>query len=157
MTQQFEQYENTRHVIREVRKYHRQLANLYGQLATRTGNERAVMLLKYMQTREQKLMAALDLYELNAPDKILDAWFQIAYPENLDEFMTIIQGTHEDPDVEQVRQLVMAANDFLMSLLDHVMRCAHNEDVHAVFEDLYEIEHEEEKALTRAVNSLSDI
>jgi len=148
-----EQYENTRHVLGEIKRYHRDLAALYQRLASRSSSPRAVLLLNYLTTREQKLAAALDLYELTAPVNVLDAWFQVAYPENLEEFVRLT-SIDVDMGVEQVRTLVTEADEFLISLLEHVLRCATTDDVKEVFQDLIDLEHEEEKILTKAIHSV---
>jgi len=148
-----EQYENTRHVLCEIRTYHRNLADLYQRLAARSSAPRAVLLLTYLASRELKLAAALDLYEATAPVNVLDAWFQIAYPENLEEFIQLTT-VDVDMDVEQVRTLVTDADEFLISLLEHALRCASTDDVKEVFQDLVDLEREEEKVLTKAIHSV---
>ncbi len=148
-----EQYENTRHVLSEIRTYHRSLAELYQRLAARSSTPRAVLLLTYLASREQKLAAALDLYEATAPANVLDAWFQIAYPENLEEFIQLT-SVDVNMDIEQVRTLVTEADEFLISLLEHVLRCSTTEDVKEVFQDMIDLEREEEKMLTKAIHSV---
>lgn len=147
-----QQYENTRHVLDEIRSFHRRLADLYGTLAGQATGARAEMLLNYMKSREEAQATVIDLYESDAPANILDSWFQVPYPENLNDFLQLLE-TRADLSVEQVRELVMEADEFLMALLDHVERRVINSEVKAVFHDLKELEREEEKALTRAVNS----
>lgn len=151
-----EQYENTRHVLSEVRQYHRDLAALYQRLAVRSSDQRAGMLLNYLASREQKQAAALDLFELTAPDRILDAWFQIACPENLEDFAALT-SIDVDMNVEQIRTLVTSADEFLISLLEHVLRCASTADVKEVFQALIDLERAEEKALTKAIHSLREM
>ncbi|MGM0632229.1 MAG: hypothetical protein ACQETO_03545 [Pseudomonadota bacterium] len=147
-----QQYENTRHVLDEIKRFHHGLAELYGSLARRASEPRAEMLLDYMKSREQAQAAVIDLYETDAPAKLLDAWFQVPSPENLNEFMSLLK-TDADLTVEQVRDLIMEADEFLISLLDHVERSVLNTEIRAIFEDLKRLELEEEKALTGAVNS----
>lgn len=147
-----QQYENTRHVLDEIRSFHQRLAELYGILAEQATGARAEMLLNYMKSREEAQRSVIDLYESDAPDNILDAWFQVQSPENLNDFLELLE-TRADLNVEQARELIMQADEFLMSLLDHVERQVLNTEVKAVFHDLKELEREEEKALTKAVNS----
>lgn len=147
-----QQYENTRHVLDEIRSFHGRLAELYGALADQATEARAEMLLNYMKSREEAQGTVIDLYESDAPSSILDAWFQVQSPENLNDFLSLLE-TRADLSVEQVRELVMEADEFLLSLLDHVERQVLHPDIKAVFQDLKELEREEEKALSRAVNS----
>lgn len=147
-----QQYENTRHVLDEIRRFHRRLSELYGELSGRATESRAAMLLNYLQSREQAEAAVIDLYESDAPAAVLDSWFQVPYPENLNDFMELL-NTSADLAMEQVRDLAMEADEFLISLLDHVERRVTNPEVRAVFEDLKKLELEEEKALSRAINS----
>lgn len=147
-----QQYENTRHVLDEIRNFHERLADLYGTLAGQATEARAEMLLNYVKSREEAQAAVIKLYESDAPTGILDSWFQVPYPENLNDFLKLLE-TRADLSVEQVRELVMEADEFLVALLDHVERRVINPQVKAVFHDLQQLEREEEKALTRAVNS----
>lgn len=147
-----QQYENTRHVLDEIRRFHLRLADLYGKLAEQASEGRVEMLLGYMQSREQAQAAVIDLYESDAPASVLDSWFQVPCPENLNDFIELLK-TEADLDVEQARELIMEADEFLISLLNHVERRVINPEVKAVFEDLEKLEREEEKALTGAVNS----
>ncbi|MEX1197887.1 MAG: hypothetical protein WEB57_08520 [Pseudohongiellaceae bacterium] len=147
-----QQYENTRHVLDEIRSFHQRLAGLYGALAEQATEARAEMLLNYMKSREEAQGAVIDLYESDAPASILDSWFQVPYPENLNDFLKLLE-IRSDLNVEQARELIMEADEFLMALLNHVERRVINPEVKAVFQDLQELEREEEKALTRAVNS----
>jgi len=147
-----QQYENTRHVLDEIRRFHMRLAELYGKLAAQASEGRAEMLLDYMQSREQAQAAVIDLYESDAPAAVLDSWFQVPSPENLNDFINLL-NTDADLSMEQARELIMEADEFLISLLNHVERRVINPEVKAVFEDLEKLEREEEKALTGAVNS----
>ncbi len=152
----FQQYENARHVLSEVRDYHHRLAGVYETLAGRASNERARMLLNHLRDREQALAANLHQYEQDAPDNILDTWMQIQYPENLNDFLGLID-TSADLGVEQVRQLAMEADEFLMSLLKHVEDSSLHPDIKAVFANLQALETEEEKAVSQAVESIRDM
>ncbi len=151
-----QQYENTRHVLDEIGRFHRSLAELYDYLARQASAPRAQMLLDYMKSREQAQAAVIDLYESDAPAKLLDAWFQVQSPENLNDFLNLLK-TDADLTVEEVRELAMQADEFLISLLDHVERIVLNTEIKAIFQDLKQLEREEEKALTRAVNSFWDL
>ena len=148
-------YENTRHVLQEVKRFHIELSQMYERLADRTCCERTRMLLTYMQRREQKLAAALAFYEDVAPDAALDAWFQIPFPENLDDFLRLV-STDVAMDVMQAQQLISRADAFLIALLEHVASKVNAAEVKALFDDLLDIERQEEKALSKAINSLRE-
>lgn len=150
-----EQYENTRHVLQEIGHFHSELSKMYGRLATRAADERTRMLLAYMQRREEKLLAALALYEEVAPDAALDAWFRIPSPENLDDFLRLV-ATDEVMDVMQVQRLITDADEHLIALLEYVASKVNAAEVKALFDDLLDIERQEEKALSKAINSLRE-
>lgn len=150
-----QQYENARHVLAEIRDYHRRLARLYARWSETVSGERAGLLLDYLRRREENLTEALRRYEEDAPDSVLDSWLQIQYPENLNDFLSGLESAADkDLTLEEVRELAQSADEFLMALLEHVEEVSLNPEIQPVFHNLQEIEREEEKALTRAAASL---
>lgn len=150
-----QQYENARHLLAEIRDYHRRLAGLYADWSEKVSGERAALLLDYLRQREESLTSALRRYEEDAPDNVLDSWLQIQYPENLNDFLNELESAgNTDLSLEEVRELAQSADEFLMALFRHVEEVSLNPEIRPVFHNLQELEREEEKALTQAAASL---
>jgi hypothetical protein len=151
-------FDNAAHVLTELISFHEHLSEFYGNLASRSSNAFANMLLEFLASREKKLAETLERYEDSAPHKVLNTWIQVPYPEDLDAFLADLTGNAAtDMDPLQVYQMGEKADDFVASLLTHVHdRCQVNE-VRAVFADLLKGERDENIALSKAYNSLREM
>lgn len=151
-------FDNAAHVLTELISFHNQLSEFYKNLAPKTSNAHARMLLEFLASREKKLAETLERYEENAPHKVLKIWIQVPYPEDLDAFLAeLTRDTSRDMDPLQVYEMGEKADDFVASLLSHVHdRCNINE-VKTVFADLLKGERDENIALSKAYNSLREM
>lgn len=151
-------FENAAHVLDELISFHEHLSEFYGELAEQADNAFAKMLLDFLTSREKKLADTLERYEENAPYKVLKTWIQIPFPSDPDEFLTkLAEDANAAMDALQVYEMGQRADDYVSSLLAHLVERCDIDDVKALFADLQKGERDENIALSKAYNSLREM
>jgi hypothetical protein len=150
-------FENAAHVLDELISFHRELSDQYDTLAGKSSNPLSAMLLQFMSEREKKLCDTLKRYEASAPEKVLNTWIQIPYPEDLESFLGSMQ-VELTPDMEpdQVYELGNKVDSYVADLLTHLEQRCDMKEIKALFQDLLKGEHDESVALSKAYNSLRE-
>lgn len=150
-------FENAAHVLDELISFHEELSEQYSDLADRSTRPLSKLLLEFLASREKKQADTLEQYEANAPYKVLKTWIQIPFPEDPESFLgSLHQSLSDDMDADQVYALGNRADEFVASLLEHLMERCEIADVKVLFEDLLKGERNENIALSKAYNSLRE-
>lgn len=143
-------FETTQDVLDHARAFHRQVSEFYDQLSQQNQKQRIKMLLDYLSRHEKHLEESLALYEEQVSSGILKTWFQYPPPkETLDICVNMSLEGREDLTVEQVIELALQLDECLVDLYRAMIESADTEEVKAVFQNLLEMEKQEEIDMVR--------
>lgn len=150
-------FENAAHVLTELIAVHEHLAELYQRLQE-TASPLGAMFLEQLSSREKKQADTLERYEDSAPVKVLKTWIQIPFPGNPDTFLAALeQDMPAQLSTNDIYDLASKADEFIISLLEHLHQRCEITDVKKLFENLLAGEKIEQIALSKAYNSLREM
>lgn len=143
-------------VLHWVEGFHRQVqAELTGKWAE-TGDERIRMLLAYLADHEQRLTAALEAYEEDAPATILFTWYRNAdCPLAMDH--DALSEAVSDMDIDEVLACVVRCHNSLIELYETLRDRAEVPSVAEIFASLAAMEASELRRSVRDTNLLKDL
>lgn len=146
--------------VRELLKHNQQLhtrtAVFYEDLSKETDSERVKMLLALLAKHEQDLAHELKNYLQQAPDKILNTYFQFDHEHNVDALFSL-DFPPADISPEQVQKTASQIDDYLCALYQEMLEAADCELVKELFENLYQHIQEQKKRLSTDIYSMYDM
>jgi hypothetical protein len=149
-------FEQVRDVLDHAREFHNRLSEFYQDLADHEEAARIKMLLEHIGTREKSLEQGLANFEESASKQVLDTWFQYAQDEStlkLPDAMEI----KPHMSVEDVIRIGLELDDRLIKLYKDAAENADVPEVREVFNNLLEMEQQDEHRLVRAALESGDI
>lgn len=151
-------FETTKDVLDHAREFHGQVGEYYRQLGEKNQKERVKMLLEYMSRHEKHLEENLARYEEDVSGRILNTWFQ--YPPPPDMLKTCVNLNLEGKEnltVDEVIELALKIDDCLIQLYQQMAAESEFEEVKEVFNNLLEMEKQQEMDLVRDALHLKEI
>ena len=141
-------FDQTKDVLEHVREFHRKLGAFYDELKASTSRERARVLLDYMSRHEKYLEDCLIQYEEQVSDNLLDTYFK--YGSESTELTAITDfEIKPDMDVEDVIAAAMHFDTCLIAFYREMSQRALSKKVREVFENLLEMEQNEQIQLSK--------
>lgn len=138
------------------REMHDRTADFYTFLAKQVVSERVKMFLGTLVKHEYDLAKELDNYLEQAPDSILDTFFQFDHNQDIDT-LYLTAFTPSECSANDVEVLATRFDDYLCQLYEEMIRIADNSKVRALFENLYQHMQLEKKRLSTDIYSIWDI
>jgi len=148
-------YENVGHVLDVIAEMHAQLAAMLSEFGVQTSDERRKMNLDYLAGHQSSRAAALLAYRDDADASLLEQWFQIPFPEEPLDLITLLRA-HES-DNASIDTLVSAIDAFTDKLLPHLRDRAETRNARELFEDLLAIEDRERHLRSLALASFEQM
>ncbi len=147
--------ERTRDVLDHVRSFHEKLADYYARLEGRSERARVCLLLEYLSGHERHLADTLMRYEEKASRGVLNTWFKFSPEDKLRS----IQETDLSADMscDEVVAAALELDERILDFYRDMASRAENPQVRELFEDLLQMERNEERQLTRNALALGDI
>ena len=149
-------FEQVRDILGHAREFHKRLDEFYQNIAQHESAARIKMLLEYLGRHEKFLEQGLANFEENASEQVLDTWFQNAQDK---ETLKLPKASNikSHMSVEDVIHMGLELDDRLISLYKDAAENSEVPEVNEVFNNLLEMEQEEEHHLVRAALDLRDM
>ncbi|GIX31584.1 MAG: hypothetical protein KatS3mg124_2056 [Porticoccaceae bacterium] len=138
--------------------FHCRAAEFVENCLERQESERVRMVLQYLAEHHRRLQEAIADYEADAERAVLDTYIAFALmeddtPESFVDGLSCPAGL----GLEEVVALAQALGDYPVTLLNDVLAAVENPHVAEVFTNLRDLEVQERKLLSRAVDTLLDL
>lgn len=139
-------------ILDELKCLHERLSDHYGEMGDEARDQRASLLLKYLQSHEQYVRNAVEQYERDADETILQSWFRYAQNIPVDQ---LVERARVDPNVspDQIAAVVADVFDFLVGALETIAITSHVPEVQEALENLRDLE---QQAKVRALRSADE-
>lgn len=148
-------FETVRDIVEQSRQLHQALAAQYTELEQLTTSERAQLMLDYLARHEARLAEAMDQYEQDAAQGLLETWLQYAPTLDAGDLVTRLRDTDIN-DLDAVVAAALAIDDHLLAVYREIEQQADTEELREVARSLQQIEHNEAHRLARAAFRLRD-
>lgn len=150
------QFRQVREILEWIQTIHERLAQRYSRLADQSTNERVTLMLEYLADHETALQNALEAYETDAADGLLNTWFdqapELEFPASLTELKINLQ----DASVMDIVKIAISSHDFLMGIYRELSDLTDAETVREIFSNLLELEQHEAMNTVRDAQRLQD-
>jgi hypothetical protein len=149
-------FEQTRDILDHAREFHHRVGEIYHCLSDKAERQRAKILLDYMSRREVNLEKAMEYFEGQAAQGVLNTWFNYTQKE---ETLALQEDEALRPDmtVEEVVRAALRLDDCLITLYRKMADSAASAEVRAVFKSLLAMEEKEKRQLARNAQLMSDL
>lgn len=127
--------EQTRDVLRRVRAFHHQLAELYQQMSDAADVPRMKLLLDYMSQHEAGLEACLEGYERLADRRVLDTWFQYP-PDWMPKLPCVDFELKPGMSLGEVVSTALAFDNCLLAYYERLIQEAPSEELSDLFQEM---------------------
>ncbi|MCV2883541.1 hypothetical protein OE749_02365 [Aestuariibacter sp. AA17] len=149
-------FSDVRELLHHNQRFHDRASLYYRELASKVSDERVRMLLDTLSTHEVILSNELKRYVEQAPDAILNTYYQFDHEYDVNELFAIASAPHEC-NVNDIEQLATRLDDYLQTLYSKMAQGVDSENVREVFENLSNHMQEEKKKLSTDLYSMLDI
>lgn len=151
-------YETAREILDCLVDFHFRAARLAEAAMDIEQSERVIMVLNYLYEHHTELQETLANYEDDAEEGVLNTWvpYSLNAEEAPEEFVEALEIS-ENMEFEEAEKLARILGDYGVSLLDNIVGEIAAPHVAEVFASLLELERNEQRKLTRALNSLRDM
>jgi len=148
---------HTRDLLALAQSVHRKISDHYREQEPKLKDIEARMLLDYIRQKEQTLRTMVDQYRQQAPERILDTYYQFtpAQIRTVDEFLDWEPAT--DADTAEVLSTARRVDSFMESFYHRAAQMAENEEIREVFENLAQAVVAKEKDETLNADFMEDI
>jgi len=136
---------------------HQKISDHYRKQGPKLKDVEARMLLNYIRQEEQTLRIMVDQYRQQAPERILDTYYQFspAQIRTVDEFLDWEPAP--DADVKDILSTARRVDSFMQSFYRRAAQMAENEEMRDVFENLAQAVEAKEKDATLNADFMEDI
>ncbi|MBE0484341.1 MAG: hypothetical protein IBX52_12665 [Bacterioplanes sp.] len=145
--------------IKDILQYsahlHQHASNLYEQLREQTQRERVDMMLVLLSRHEQTLAASLQSVQEHANESVLQEWHQFE-ASSIADVLDNGQNLHPDMSVDELVQIALKIDDYLIQLYRQILSEASGKDSQALFQGLISLEENEKMSTVRAALSAND-
>lgn len=149
-------FHQTRDVLEHVRTFHQTLSLFYEELKDSSGKERTRILLDYMCRHEQYLVHCMAQFEEQVSDSVLDTYFQYESERTpLDECTD--SDIKPEMDADDVLTVAMKFDNCLIRFYREMAQRSVSGKVREVFENLLEMEKQEQIELSKKVLGMQSL
>lgn len=149
-------FSDVRELLTHNRQFHDRTASFYTDLAKQVVNERVKMFLSTLVKHECELTKELDNYLDQAPDSILNTYFQFDHEQDV-ENLYVTPFTPELCSADDVEKIANRIDDYLCDLYEEMIQTADTPKVQELFENLHQHMVEEKKRLSTDIYSMWDM
>ncbi|GAB2901508.1 hypothetical protein ACCI51_13010 [Microbulbifer echini] len=143
-------------IIRDAKKFHLDMADLYEDLHDESEDYRTQLLLQHMLEHERRMARNLSNYGEIVRQKVMGTWLQYTHEESADDFIRKLSLSNP-PTIKEINKLGREVDRYFSSLYEAVYGAIESMEVKEVFEDLKQIQDKERITLSMATNSLWDM
>jgi rubrerythrin len=132
-------YDQVRDVLKNVRSFHKELAQTCEELAEQTDDERLQLLMDIVQKHEERFSTVLGQYESDTAEGVLNTWLQYAPTE---EIQTALQSARlaDANGIGEVAEKVWEFEQALIALYRQLAESISAPRVQELFQTLLEQE-----------------
>ena len=149
-------FSDVKSLLLHNREMHDRTAGFYTDLAKQVVSERVKMFLCTLVKHEFELSKELDSYLQQAPDSILNTYFQFDHEQNVDNLYQT-PFTPSDCSADDVEMIANRIDDYLCQLYEEMIQAADTPKVQELFENLHQHMLEEKKRLSTDIYSMWDM
>ena len=149
-------YKKTRDILDRARAFHNNISKHYHTLSVAAEREKVKMLLEYLSRHEKNLAKSLEDFEEEASREILENWFKFTPELSITECIEDIEIT-PSMSVDDVIRLALCYDNRLVDLYREAARISPSEEVRDVFNNLLDMEKEEELILMRDALEIKEL
>lgn len=149
-------FKTTNDLLSQLRLFHKNLSNFYDQLSNEVERPRVQLLLEYVSGHTKRLEESLAKYQLDAPEEVLDTWFQyLPELESLDGDLNMT--IRPDMSVDMAVQVVVSFMEKLANIYRHLAERSLNAQVSDLFNQLLEYEEKDKRQFVTDAAMMGDI
>jgi rubrerythrin len=146
-------YITVRDVLDKAQDVHRQMKDLYAQLAERCVRNQPEILLKYLKSKEEEYEQGLAQNIRNDRNGLLDTWMQ--YAPDLSQFAIPSPDAFEkEITLKEIEATAQRIRESLINFYETAAHTAKPDTVRQLFEKLAEQHQSEKAAVKTTLNSL---
>ena len=149
-------YKTTRDILDRAKAFHTNISKHYHTLSAAVEKEKVKILLGYLSRHEKNLAKSLEEYEEEASREILENWFKFTPENSINDFFRDLEVT-PSMSVDDVISLALSFDNRLVDLYREAARISPSEEVREVFNNLLEMEKEEELILMRDALEIKEL
>lgn len=149
-------FSDVRELLQHNRQLHDRTANFYSELARQVISERVKMFLCTLVKHEVDLSKELKNYMDQAPDSILNTYFQFDHEQDVESFYQT-PFTPSAANAEDIEAMASRIDNYLCELYQEMMEEVDSPKVRELFENLYLHMVEEKKRLSTDIYSMWDM
>ena len=149
-------FEQVRDILDHAREFHKRLGEFYQNLADHEEAARIKMLIEYLGKHEKLLEQGMVNFEESVSKQILDTWFQFTQDKTILKLPKAMD-IKSHMSVEDVIRIGLELDNRLIEFYKDAAENSEVPELKEVFNNLLEMEQEEERHLVRAVLDSSDI
>ena len=154
----FRTYETARELLDCLVDFHHRVARLAEQGMDDEQEERVRLVFEYLYRHHLEMQESLATYEEDGEESVLNTYFSFTLnEEKTPEAVINSIGSTRNISFDNVVKLSRKLGEYIIALLDDILLDLSVPHVREVFENLRDMEEQEQKLLTRAVNSLRDL
>ncbi len=150
-------FRQVKEVLDWVVSFHERLSEEYGRLSDDATKEKVSLLLNYLAEHQRALVNTIEKFEVDAADRLLNAWFQecpsLELPASLEELHVTLAGKETDDIVNQAIKF----HDELIRLYQELEAEAEVDSVRDLFANLASLEKNEKMRMVRDAQYLNDV
>lgn len=148
-------YATVKDILEYSARLHQHASNLYQQLREQTQRDRVDMMLKLLSAHEQTLAQSLQSTQEHASATTLSEWHQFE-ASSIADVLSGGDAIHPDMSVDELVQIALKIDDYLIQLYRQMMSEAPSRDSQALFQGLISLEENEKMSTVRAALSVND-
>lgn len=148
--------QRTRDVLDQLRAFHERLAQWYSGQEGGADRQRMKLLLGYLSRHEANMATALQRFEEQASQKVLDTWFMFA-PDTEHLFADGQRLLESATDADEVVRVALELDDRIVEAYRAMERESHIPEVREAFSALVVMEEQELHKVVRSVVGLGDM
>ncbi|WP_341502100.1 hypothetical protein [Gallaecimonas sp. GXIMD4217] len=149
-------FKQVRDLIDFTLEAHEALAKLYDRLSNQVDAERSRMMLHYLSEHERKVVGELQNYLDDAPDRLLDTWFDNASDSELLRKISLTQL----PATADQQQILSLALDLDNRIIDSIAALVDNcpcSDSRTLLSNLVEVSRDRQHRFVHQTLRMTDI
>ena len=142
-------------ILEHIRAYHRSLSQQLDELSVHETDERLRLLTKHIARHEVNFNRALARYEHGTAQGVLNTWLRFVPEESVDSALKEIQLS-DDMSAEEILASVLAFDQSLIELYHELTDETPLPRIQELFNNLLEMERNNERQFSLTVLGLSD-
>ena len=149
-------YRKTRDILELARNLHTNISKHYESLSNAAEKEKVKLLLDFLSRHEKNLAKGIDEFEEDSSREIMENWFKFA-PEISTAECVEDMKISPSMSIDDVIYLAICYDDRLVDFYREAARVSPSEEIRELFNNLLEMEKEEEIVLIRNALEMKEL